>query len=198
MRHLSALAVLCFSTIAFAQQQPPTQQPTQQTPPQQQVAPSSEIQKYAPYNVALFLPSPQGGDVVLPYMTKDNKLGFVPLFEMLQAMKDNKADRFGRPIAYGELIATIGELQIEVNRLKQENDKLWAVVTKSSGPQTVVVQPPPAPPQPQGPTEAELRQRAEQQKRQMILMYLLGQQPQRLNINVNVRDCTRYPALCVQ
>jgi hypothetical protein len=53
----------------------------------------------------------------------------------------------GRLISYGEVMALIGELQIEGNRLKQENEKLWAVVGKSSPPQTVVVQTQPAPAQ---------------------------------------------------
>lgn len=186
MRHLSALVVLFISAIVFAQQQ--------QASPQQQ-APSSEVQTYAPYTIAL-LPAAPGGEVVLPFITTENKLAFFPVSQVQQASKEHRL--LGRPISYGELLSLLGGLQVEVDRLKQENDKLWAVVTKSSGPQTVVVQPPPTPPQVQGPTEAELRQRAEQQKRQLILMYLLGQQPQRMNMNVNVRDCTRYPALCVQ
>ncbi len=186
MRDLSALAVLFISTIPFAQQQPPGQQ----TPPQQ--APS-EVQTYAPYTIAL-LPAAPGGEVVLPFITTENKLAFFSVSQVQQASKEHRL--LGRPVSYGELLSLLGGLQIEVDRLKQENDKLWAVVTKSSGPQTAVLQPPPAPSQ--VPTEAELRQRAEMQKRQLILMYLLGQQPQRVNMNVNVRDCTRYPALCVQ
>jgi hypothetical protein len=194
MRHFPALVVLFASTIGFAQQPSPTQEPPQQaTPPQQQASPS-EVQTYAPYSIAL-LPAAPGGEVVLPFITTDNKLAFFTASHVQQASAERRL--LGRPISYGELLALLGGLQIEVDRLRQENDKLWAVVTKSSGPQTVVVQPSPAPPQPQGPTEAELRQRTELQNRQLMLMYLLGQQPQRLNMNVNVRDCTRYPVLCV-
>lgn len=165
MRYVSALVFLFISTIGFAQQQSPTQQPSQHMPPQQQATPS-EVQTYPPYSIAL-LPAAPGGEVVLPFITTDNKLAFFPVSQVQQASKEHRL--LGRPISYGELLALLGGLQVEVDRLRQENDKLWAVVTKSSGPQTVVVQPPPAPPQPQGPTEAELRQRAEQQKRQLIL-----------------------------
>jgi hypothetical protein len=123
MRYLTGLAILLISTAVFSQQ----------APTQQQVP--NEVQNYAPYNIAL-LPTAPGGEIVLPFMTTDNKLAFFPLSEVQQASKEKRL--LGRLISYGELIALIGELQIEVNHLKQENEKLWAVVGKSSTP---VVQP---------------------------------------------------------
>jgi hypothetical protein len=101
----------------------------------------NEVQNYAPYSIAL-LPDAPGAEVVLPFMTADSKLAFFPVSEVQRASKEKRL--LGRLISYGELIALIGELQIEVNRLKQENEKLWAVVGKSSTPQTIVVQTPPA------------------------------------------------------
>jgi hypothetical protein len=77
-------------------------------------------------------------------MTSENKLVFFKVSQVQQASKDKLV--LGRLISYGELISLIGELQIQVNQLKQENDKLWAVVGKSPAPaQTVVVQQPQVP-----------------------------------------------------
>lgn len=113
----------------------------------------NEIQNYAPYSIAL-IPAAPGGEVVLPFLTTDNKLAFFLVSQVQQASKENRL--LGRPISYGELIALIGELQIEVNRLKQENEKLWTVAGKSSPPQTVVVQTPPAPTPAQQPSNDRL------------------------------------------
>jgi hypothetical protein len=132
MRYFTGLAILLISTAAFSQQAP-----TQQQAP-------NEVQNYAPYSIAL-LPATPGGEVVLPFLTTDNKLAFFPVSQVQQASNEKRL--LGRPISYGELIALIGDLQIQVNQLKQENEKLWAVVGKSSTPQTVVVQTPPAPAQ---------------------------------------------------
>jgi hypothetical protein len=113
--------------------------------------PSVEIQNYAPYNIAL-LPDKAGAEVVLPFITSENKLGFYTLSEVQRASKDQKL--LGRLISYGELIALIGDLQIQVNQLKQENEKLWAVVGKGSAPQTVVVQQPSSSPAPSSSNDA--------------------------------------------
>lgn len=124
MRYFMGLLVLLISSAVLAQQAP------------------NEVQNYAPYSIAL-LPATPGGEVVLPFLTTENKIAFFRASEIHQATQEKRV--LGRPISYGELIAVIGELQIEVNRLKQENEKLWAVVGKTSPPPTVVVQTPPAP-----------------------------------------------------
>ena len=113
----------------------------------------NEIQNYAPYSIAL-MPDRPGAEVVLPFLTTENKIAFLRVSHVVQASNENKL--LGRPISYGEVIALIGELQIEVNRLKQENEKLWAVVAKSSPPQTIVVQTPPAPAPAQQPSNDRL------------------------------------------
>jgi len=127
MRYLTALAIILISTAGFSQQ----------TSTQQQV--SNEVQNYAPYSIAL-VPAVPGGEVVLPFLTTENKVEFFPLTQIQQASKEKRL--LGRPISYGEVVALIGQLQIEVNRLKEENDKLWAAVGKPAAPQTVVVQTP--------------------------------------------------------
>lgn len=141
MRYFTGLAMLLISTAAFSQQASTEQQ-----------APS-EIQNYAPYSIAL-LPTAPGGEVVLPFLTTENKVAFFPVSQVQQASKEKRL--LGRPISYGEVIALIGELQIEVNRLKEENEKLWAAVGKSSPPQTVVVQTPLTPAQTQRPNNDAL------------------------------------------
>ena len=147
----------------------------------------AEMQKYAPYNIAL-LPNAPGAEVVIPFMTTENKLSFVALSRVQQASKENRL--LGRLVSYGELIALIGELQIEVNRLGQENEKLWAVVTKSLPPQTIVVQTQPATIQPLQQNTALMKY--------MLIRQLFPSLTPLPTINVNFRDCTKYPALCVR
>jgi len=123
----SVLFATLFALTAFAHSQ------QSETPAQ-----ANQIANYAPYSVAL-VPGKQGGEVVLPFLTTENKLAFFTLSEVRQASNDNKV--LGRLISYGELIALIGDLQVQVNQLKQENEKLWAAVGKPSPAQTIVVQP---------------------------------------------------------
>ena len=117
----------------------------QLTPSPESPQPSTEIQNYAPYNIAL-LPNNPGSEIVLPFMTSENRLAFFTLSEVKQASLDKKL--LGRLISYGELIALIGDLQVQATQLKQENEKLWTVVGKSANPQTVIVQQPSTPAQP--------------------------------------------------
>ncbi|MGB7554113.1 MAG: hypothetical protein WBM04_07050 [Candidatus Korobacteraceae bacterium] len=111
---------------------------SQQASTQQQAL--SGVQNYAPYSIAL-LPSAPGGEVVLPFLTTENKVEFFPLSQVQLASKEKRL--LGRPISYGEVVVLIGQLQIEVNRLKEENEKLWTAVGKPSVPPTVIVQTPP-------------------------------------------------------
>jgi hypothetical protein len=123
-----------FTALSALAQEPASATPSQVATKQQ---PSTEIQNYAPYNIAL-LPNKPGAEIVLPFMTSENRLAFFSLSEVQQASKDKRL--LGRLISYGELIALIGDLQIQVTQLRQENDKLWTVVGKGSTPPTVVVQ----------------------------------------------------------
>jgi len=143
--------LICLLTVASGQQSAPSatpwregkpMPPTQINQPPASAQSSAEIRNYAPYNIAL-LPDKGGAEIVLPFITSENRLAFFTVSEVQQASKDHKL--LGRLISYGELIALIGDLQTQVNQLKQENEKLWAVVGKSSAPQTVVVQQPSSP-----------------------------------------------------
>ena len=206
---LLCFVVLALSTVALAQKPEPSAAPWREgksmgavdREPQSETESTqtrTEIQSYAPYSIAL-LPTAPGGEVVLPFVTTDNKVVFFRVAEVQKASQEKRL--LGRPISYGELIALIGELQIKVNQLKEENEKLWAVVGKPSLPQTIVVQTPSAPEQATAEARAAAAQadaqRRDQQRRQALLMFLMGQQPQRVNMNVNVTDCTKSPALCV-
>lgn len=179
------IVLVLLSTAAFGQiedeaigsvperkSQPPVQQGT------------TDTQNYAPYYVALLLHS--GGEAVFPFLTPDNKVTFFPLSVVQQASKDKRL--LGRPISYGDLLVVIGDLQIQVNQLKGENEKLWAAIGKSS-PQTVVVQPAPAA---IDPTKAEIEAR-----KTLLMRYFLQRSMPTPTLNMNVSDCTRYPALCV-
>ncbi len=184
----TCLAVLLAASIAFSQQAPKAQSE----------APTGDVQNYASYGIALFPPAPNS-EVVLPFLTAENKIVFFPLSTVQQAVKENRV--LGRPISYGEVVSLIGQFQIENDKLKQENERLWAVVGKSS-PQTVIVQSPSAAEQAAADAQRAAlahaeAQRLQEQRREAILRFLMGQQTQRVNMNVNVTDCTRFPALCV-
>lgn len=47
--------------------------------------------------------------------------------------------------------------------------------------------------------QREFDAQMQEQKREAALRFLMGQQTQKVNMNMNVRvtDCTKYPALCV-
>ena len=90
---------------------------------------------------------------------------------------------------YGELLQLVRQLAEDNQRLKTENDHLWKIAEKPSAPTSVTVQQASAPP-PQADPDAERRQ-----MRMMLLRSLLA--PKSSTVNVNVTDCTRYPALCV-
>ena len=170
MRYFTGLAALLLISIPARSQQAP-----------------NEIQQYAPYNIAL-LPNSPLAEVVLPFITTDSKLAFFPASQVQQASKENRI--LGRLVSYGEVIALIGELQIEVNRLSQENERLWAVVTKTVPPQTIVVQTQPATVQP-------VQQNNDALMKYMLIRQLFPSPTPSRTINLNLRDCTRYPALCV-
>ena len=166
----------------------PMSQASQVTQTQQA---STDIQSYAPYHIAL-LPNKPGSEIVLPFMTGDNSLVFFTLSQVQQASKDKVV--LGRLISYGELIALIGELQTQANQLKQENDKLWAVVGKGTyPPQTAVVQQTPAPTAnaPETPT------RSDNLTKYLLLRQLFpAQQPYQLPMpsrpNNGINCVTRY------
>jgi hypothetical protein len=92
-----------------------------------------------------------------------------------------------------------------INYLHAENDRFAAENARLKGspvtPAPVVVIAPQV--QPNAPSQAQIEaeQRAEaaarrQQLNQSFMMMQNAGRPQTQNLNVNVTDCTRYPALC--
>lgn len=138
------------------------------------------IENYAPYSIAL-LPDGPNQQIIIPFMDSENHIVFYPLPEVVKASQEKRV--LGKMVTYGQLIALIGDLQIQLTQAKQENEKLWAVVSKNSPPaQVTVVQPVSNP-------------RSDAMTRYILLRQLFPAPPQ--TVNVNVTNCTAYPALCV-
>ena len=137
--------------------------------------------QYASYTLLLV---PQKGEGFLVAIDKQQKIVFIPISSITKAVNEDGVS----PIHYGELLQLLHQLGEENQRLKSENDHLWRVAENrpAGGPTPVIVQQtPPPPPDP----DAERRQ-----MRQMLLRSLLT--PRSTTVNVNVTDCTKYPALC--
>lgn len=112
----------------------------------------------------------------------------------------------GKPVVFGDVLSllnaniqAINKLQAENAQLKSENDKLWKVAMKDAPhPETVVIQQPVQ----SGPSVEQIAAQeqadANMRRQQAIQNYMLMQNSNRQqNINVNVTNCTRFPALCV-
>jgi len=140
--------------------------------------------KYAPYFVML-VPAERGAEGFAPFISKEQKLVFVPISAIAKTMSEG-----GVPIRYGDVLQLLRQLTDENQRLKTENERLWRIAEKSSSspsPPPVIVQTPPAPPA----VDPDL------QRRQMQMMLLRSLLVPRSTVNLNVTDCSRYPASCV-
>jgi regulator of replication initiation timing len=122
-------------------------------------------------------------------ITKDQQLAFVPISSIKQAIEPGN-----RPIHFGEVVALIGRFVEENNRLKTENERLWKIAEKGPGASIVVVQTP----QPAAPVALPASDQDEMRRasRMMLLQRLLAPQGSQ-SLNVYVKDCSRFPALCV-
>ena len=124
-----ALVLVFLLTVATAHSQTPASAP--ELPP---------ATVYAGRPLLLVAGPPQEG--VMPMLTKDQQLAYVPISSIKQAM-----DAGSTPIRFGDVLALLGRFVEENNRLKAENERLWRIAEKPSGSSTVVVQPTqPAPP----------------------------------------------------
>jgi hypothetical protein len=150
--------------------------------------------KYAPRQVLLVDPTP-GTQAVLPmlFVTDGQQhLEFIPVNQIKESI-----DKGGRPVTFADILSILGAATEKVNQLQAENDRLWKVAMKDAPkPDTVIVQQ-------SGPSQADIaaQQQAEAyaRKQQAIQMWLAFQNANRTqNLNVNVTNCTRYPALCVR
>src|SRR4051794_20543485 len=113
MRYFMEFLVLVLSIPAYCQEIRTEQQSIEQRQRSTEEQRSPDVQNYAPYSIAL-LPADAGAEVVLPFLTTDNKLVFFPLSQVQQASTEKRV--LGRLISYGELISLIGDLQIQVNQ----------------------------------------------------------------------------------
>lgn len=149
-----------------------------------QAVQSPEIQ-YGHYAVMLASANPSEVGV-MPVVNKEQQIEFVPVSSVAKAINAGAS-----PIHYAELIQFIRQLTEENQRLKTENEKLWAIAGKAAPAAPVVVVQQPQTPAPTPDNEAAERQRM----RMMLLRSMLA--PGSSTVNVNVRNCTAYPALCV-
>lgn len=136
--------------------------------------------QYSSYTLLLV---PQQGEGFLIAVDKQQKIVFVPISSVSKAVKEEGVS----PVRYGELLQLLRQLGEENQRLKTENDHLWKIAEKPGSTTSVTVQQSaPPPPDP----DAERRQ-----MRTVLLRSLLA--PRFSTVNVNVTDCSRFPALCV-
>jgi hypothetical protein len=134
--------------------------------------------QYASYTMLLVPPKGEGFMVAID---KQQKIAFIPISGISKAINEDGIS----PVRYGELLQLLRALGEENQRLKAENDHLWKIAEKPGAQTSVIVQQ--ASP-PQTDPDAERRQ-----MRMTLLRSLLAP---RTTVNVNVTDCTRYPALC--
>lgn len=169
--------LVCCSSFAFAQ----TQSPAASTP---------QPANYANYSIMLVNPVPGSGAVVLMH-TPNNGLEFVPVNNTKEAL------------SAGYVAVRAAELGEFISALKEENTRLAAENTRlqSQSPIKASSEPAASLP-PQADLEAQRRAQAAAEKaarrQQMIQTWLMLQNVNRpQNLNVNVTDCNRSPALCV-
>lgn len=157
-----------------------------------QALPDQPGYQYSAYTVLLV--SHESGEGYMMGIDKDQKIVFIPIPSIAKSVNNEGVS----PVSYGEVLLLLKQLGDENQRLKAENDHLWKVAEghapAAEAPATTVIveQAPPAP-QPPQPSDRDI---ARAQLRQILLRNLFAQ-PQRSTIDVNVRDCTRYPAACV-
>ncbi len=143
-------------------------------------------------NYSIMLINPAGGGVVLMHNPK-NQMEYVDVAKTQDAFKAGYV-----PVRVAEIADVINYLKGENDRLTTENARLLG---SPATPAPVIVIAPQA--QPAAPSQAQIeaQQRAEaaarrQQIIQSFLMMQNANRPKTQNLNVNITDCTRYPALC--
>jgi hypothetical protein len=177
--HSGALPSVSVTTSA-PQVQPPAVQPAQ--PP-----------SYANYSIMLVNPVANSGGVVLMHTPK-NSLEYVDVKQIQTALNNGYV-----PVRSAEIIDAINYLHAEIDRLTAENARLKGLPATPAP--VVVIEPQSQPAAPsQAQIEAARRAEAAARRQQIIQSFMMMQnanRPQTQNLNVNVTDCTRYPALCV-
>ena len=142
----------------------------------------SQPPSYANYSIMLV--NPTGGGVVLMH-NPQNALEYVDVSKTKEAFSAGYV-----PARAGEIADLITALKEEIARLTAENTRL-----QNGQPTQIVVVP-----TTQVPSQAEIEARERALKRQQLINAWMTLQnmnrPQTQNLNVNVTDCTRFPALC--
>jgi len=161
------------------------------------LAQNSDAAKYSPRAIVLIDAIP-GVESVMPMVFTENgqtRIEYIPASQI----KDSIDKRGGKPIRLGDVLALLVQQTQKINQLQAENAKLWQAVTNGTPrTQTVVVQP-------TGPSPEELAEQrreadmadANARRQQMIQAWGIMQQNRSQTINLNYRNCSRYPALCV-
>lgn len=159
--------------------------------PQTQPSATRTPQQSGYANYSIMLVSPAGGAVVLMHNPKNE-------LELIDVNNTNRAFSAGyAPVRAVEISELIASLKEEIARLTAENKSLQGEQARqASAP----------PPSLYSQAELEARRRAQvdaenaARRQQLIQGWLMLQnmnRPQTQNLNVNVTDCTRFPALCV-
>lgn len=178
MRIVGIVAALVWSASCASSQVVPDASPAVQLS-QTTTTATNEPPNYA--NFSIMLVNPAGGAVVLMHNPK-NELEYVNVQNTQQALSAGYVP--ARAVEIGELINSLREDNI---RLAAENVQL-----KNQQPQHVAV----APTQTLN-AQAEVDAQKAARRQQLIQSWIMLQNlnsPQTLNLNV--RDCTRLPALC--
>jgi hypothetical protein len=157
---------------------------------------SPDAIKYAPRQLLLVDPTP-GTEAVLPmlFITDGTQhLEFVPVHQVKESL-----DKGGRPVTLADILSVLGVATEKVNQLQAENDRLWKVAMKDAPKsETVIVQQPLQPVPSEAQIAAQRQAEANARRQQALQMWMTLQNPNRTqNLNVNVTNCARFPALCV-
>lgn len=137
--------------------------------------------QYSAYTI-LLVSHQKGTEGVMVGIDKQRQIIFVPISAISKAVDEEGVS----PVNYGELLQLVRQLGEDNQRLQAENQHLWKVAEKPGASTSVTVQ--------QTPQTASDPNDERRQMRMMLLRSLLT--PRSSTVNVNVTNCTQYPALC--
>lgn len=139
--------------------------------------------EYSSYTL-LLVSHEKGSEGKMVGIDKQRQIVFIPISGITKAVNEDGVS----PVSYGELLQLLHQLGEDNQRLKAENDHLWKVAENHGASTPVIVQQVQQEPSPD--PDAERRQ-----MRMMLLRSMFA--PRSSTVNVNVSDCSRTPALCV-
>jgi hypothetical protein len=187
---LSPFAFCQTSNPDFSRIPPPVNPALSATQTQPTAVQPQQPPNYANYSIMLV--SPTGGAVVLMHNPK-GELEYVDVNTTKQAFAAGYVP--ARVSEIGELISSLKE---EIDRLTSENMRVQTELVRTQS--NAGINPSPS----QAQIETQQRAQAEAEKaarrQQLLQTWMMLQntnRPQTQNLNVNVTDCTRFPALCV-